>query len=30
MSVALSAAIGILALGIYAADSWRASHDRGT
>ena len=30
MSVALSAAIGILALSIYAADSWRASHDSGT
>ena len=27
MSIALSAAIGVLALSIYAADSWRATRD---
>ena len=30
MSIALSAAIGVLALSIYAADSWRATRDSGT
>jgi hypothetical protein len=29
MGIAMTAALGVLALAIYSTDSWRATHDSG-